>query len=166
MNGIYLLLGTNLGDRLHNLKLAAQHLEDRKIHIMRNSAVYESPSWGKEGLPDYLNQIVMVQTGYTPGQLLHEILAVEEEMGRVRSFKNASRIIDIDILYYYDKIINEAGLVVPHPRLHMRRFTLVPLDELAPHEKHPLLYLTTRQLLDQCEDEGDVRKFQPPPYHG
>ncbi len=139
MNAIFLLLGSNLGNRQQFLQQAAQTIEQQIGHIMLQSSIYETQAWGKTTEPDYLNQVLAVDTLLTARQVLTGILAIEQQLGRERAEKWGSRIIDIDILFYNDAIINEPDLVIPHPHLHQRKFVLEPLAQIAPAFMHPVL---------------------------
>lgn len=156
---VYILTGGNLGNRLANLNYARREIEYYCGKVLQESGVYQTAAWGPVPQPDYLNQVLHIQTNLEPKPLLTQVLAIERDMGRVRSERYAARTIDIDILYYDAIIIDETDLTIPHPRLHMRRFVLVPLCEIAPHLQHPILGLTTLQLLEQCVDPLDVKKI-------
>jgi 2-amino-4-hydroxy-6-hydroxymethyldihydropteridine diphosphokinase len=129
---VFLLLGSNLGIRELFLQQAVQLIEQTIAPVTKASGIYETQSWGKTDEPDYLNQVVQLATELPAQTVLERILNIEVILGRKRDVKWGSRIIDIDILFYGDEIINEPGLIVPHPELHNRRFTLEPLEELAP----------------------------------
>ncbi len=152
MKGIYLLLGTNLGDRLANLQQGASILETLDVAIVDYSSVYESAPWGNENQPWFLNMVVRIDTMLPPDRLLQTCLAVEKQMGRVRQEKWGERIIDVDILYYDNETIATEDLTIPHPGIASRRFTLMPLVEISPSEIHPSLAKTNRELLQLCED--------------
>jgi 2-amino-4-hydroxy-6-hydroxymethyldihydropteridine diphosphokinase len=153
---VFLLLGSNLGDRLETLRSAQMLIGDRIGRVRSASSVYETAPWGVLDQPSFLNQVLIVATGYVPEEVLRLILEIEHELGRVRYERWGARVIDIDILYYQGMVIDSARLTVPHPRLHERRFTLVPLHEIAPDFIHPLLLKTTSQLLEACSDPGTV----------
>jgi 2-amino-4-hydroxy-6-hydroxymethyldihydropteridine diphosphokinase len=153
---VFLLLGSNLGDRIQILKSAEILIEERIGKIRSASSVYETAPWGVLDQPVFLNQILIVTTGLMPEEVLRIILEIEHELGRVRYERWGARVIDIDMLYYQDRIMDSARLTLPHPRLHERRFTLVPLHEIAPDFVHPLLLKTTSQLLAECSDPGSV----------
>ncbi len=156
---VYLLLGTNLGDRKAWLSRATVSIAAQVGSVMRQSAVYETAPWGVTNQPAYLNQVLAVETQLTPEGILHQTQAIEEQLGRVREQHWGPRIIDIDILYYDHLMWHSDRLTVPHPYLHQRRFTLVPLVELAPNFLHPVLNLTNQALLAACADTGEVIKF-------
>lgn len=159
MNGIFLLLGTNLGEREVALHTASAQIA---IHaeIIRKSSIYESPSWGMPGQPDYLNQVLEIACKTSPTMLMQHLLEIETNMGRVRSVPNAPRLIDIDILYFRDFIVNTPSLSLPHPRLHLRKFTLLPMVELEAGFIHPVFQKNQQQLLDICPDRGEVTQYR------
>lgn len=159
MIDVYLLLGSNLGDRELFLRMATKLIETDIAPIAKASAVYETQSWGKSGQPDYLNQVLMLKTGLPAKEVLKKILTIELEMGRRREEKWGSRTIDIDILLYGDAVINEPDLVVPHPEMHNRRFTLDPLGEIAPQVVHPLFHQTIKALKNKLNDTLIVKKL-------
>lgn len=159
MTGIYLLLGTNIGNRQKQLDTAINKLENDKIFIVHKSSVYESAAWGKEDQQDFLNQVIEVDTSYSPHDLLRIILNIEKEMGRERIEKWAERVIDIDILFYHNQIIATENLNIPHPYIAERRFTLEPLNEIASHKTHPILNSTIEAILANCLDPLSVQKI-------
>lgn len=159
MSMIYLLLGSNQNNPAGQLAKAIKHIESSIGSIKRMSSVYSTAAWGNTKQPDFLNQVLIVETALTPEVLIHTILAIEAKMGRVRTKKNAPRIIDIDILFYNKKIIQSNDLVVPHPEIQNRNFVLVPLCELSPNLKHPVLHKTIHQLLRISPDRLTVHKI-------
>ena len=158
MNNIFLLLGSNLGDRKLFLKQAIDHIEAKIAPVVKLSSIFETQSWGKTDAPDYLNQVVQLYTTLPAGTLLEKILAIEILLGRERKEKWGSRTIDIDILFYGDEIIQEPDLQVPHPELHKRRFTLEPLAEIAADLIHPILHKDILQLKNELIDDLIVKK--------
>ena len=158
MNKAFLLTGGNLGDRVKNMEQCRFLVEKACGKIVRKSSVYETAAWGKNDQPDYLNQVLLIETTLPPGQLLRILLDVEKEMGRYRGEKYGPRIIDIDILLYNDEVISEPMLTIPHPRMQDRRFVLEPMNEIAPDKVHPVLHKTMRQLLEECSDPLAVNK--------
>lgn len=157
MNSVYLLIGGNLGDRIENLLLARSYIEKELGDIVRSSSIYETASWGIAGQPDFLNQVLLVQTKYNPERTMQLILSVENKMGRVRTQKNASRVIDIDILFYNDEIIDVPGLTIPHPEVQNRKFALIPMSEIAPDHVHPVFKKTIKHLLSTSPDRLEVK---------
>jgi 2-amino-4-hydroxy-6-hydroxymethyldihydropteridine diphosphokinase len=154
-----LLLGSNQGNSHELLRKAISLLELRIGKIETASSVYSTKAWGKTDQPDFLNQVVIIPYTGTAIQALEIVLSIEHEMGRVRSKKWGSRIIDIDLLYFDDQIHHTSKLTLPHPVLHLRRFTLVPLVEILPDFIHPVINKTQQQLLDTCADKLEVLKL-------
>jgi 2-amino-4-hydroxy-6-hydroxymethyldihydropteridine diphosphokinase len=159
MNSVFLLLGSNLGDRLWFLNEAARHMETDIAPVAEASSVYETQSWGKTGEPDYLNQVILLKTALPAMEVLRKILNIENVLGRHRDEKWGSRTIDIDILFYDGQIIDEPGLRIPHPQLHKRRFTLEPLAEIAPDFVHPVLKKNILQIKNELNDNLIVKKY-------
>ena len=156
---IYLSLGSNLGNKLFNLQRAVLLLQKELGIILQISGVYKSPSWGFEG-EDFMNACLSLETQSTAAEVLHIILKVEREMGRKRVTEEGyqSRNIDIDLLYYDSEIIKTDELTVPHSQLHLRRFVLKPLADIAPQFYHPLLGKDTRNLLQECKDKDGLQQ--------
>ena len=159
MNKAYLLLGSNMGNSKHQLLAAIKCIENQIGLVKRQSAIYITAAWGNTEQPDFLNQVLVVQTSLAAKEMMERILAIEQEMGRVRTLKNAPRIIDIDILFFNKEIIRHKDLSVPHPEIQNRRFVLIPLNELSPNMLHPVLKKTIHRLLLDCKDELNVKKF-------
>jgi 2-amino-4-hydroxy-6-hydroxymethyldihydropteridine diphosphokinase len=156
---VYLLLGANLGERFDQMKSAFQEVEKQVGRILQYSSIYETAAWGMEDEPNYLNQVLLVETTLKPLEVLKQINKIEEQLGRVRNLKWESRIIDIDILFYENLLIDRPELTIPHPYLHLRKFTLIPLHEIAPDFMHPSLKKSTKELLNELQDGLDVRKL-------
>ena len=154
---IYLALGTNLGDRLVNLRTAIESFVP-ELHVMRESTIYETPPWGYTEQPAFLNMVIEAETSLEPRALLLYLKKQEDDLGRVKSFRNGPRQIDLDILFYDDLILNEENLTIPHPRLHERGFVLVPLADIAPEFEHPLLRKKITELL-QDADTSEITPF-------
>jgi 2-amino-4-hydroxy-6-hydroxymethyldihydropteridine diphosphokinase len=155
---IYLLLGSNLGNRRSALSQATDYLREAIGPLIDQSSVYETAPWGLSDQPAFLNQVLGMNTNQLPFQLLAITQGIEKKMGRKKKEKWGARSIDIDILYYGDQQIQSELLNIPHPYLHERRFTLVPLVEIAPDFVHPVLQVTQRTLLETCPDQGEVIK--------
>ncbi len=147
---VYLALGSNLGNRLANLKNAISNLTPQ-MDVKKKSPVYETPPWGHTDQPPFLNQCLMVETYLEPENLLAHLKRLETVLGREPTFENGPRIIDIDILFYDDLILNTPPLVIPHPRMHTRGFVLVPLNDIAPDMVHPVLGKPVGELLLDVE---------------
>ena len=146
----YLALGSNLGNRLANLKNAISNLTPQ-MDVKKKSPVYETPPWGHTDQPQFLNQCVQVETYLEPENLLAHLKRLETVLGREPTFENGPRVIDIDILFYDDLILNTPPLVIPHPRMHTRGFVLVPLNDIAPDVVHPVLGKPISELLLDVE---------------
>jgi 2-amino-4-hydroxy-6-hydroxymethyldihydropteridine diphosphokinase len=158
MKGIYLLLGSNLGDSSAMLEKAKAEIRHDIGVVVNSSSVYSTKAWGIENQPDFLNQVIEVESGLAASEILQKINKIEENLGRIRYIKWHSRIIDIDILYYGNEIINTEKLIVPHPENQHRNFVLAPMVEIAPELIHPKLLLTQKALLDNCTDKLEVKK--------
>ena len=154
---VYLALGSNLGDRLANLKQAIDALTPQ-MEVKAKSSVYETPPWGFEDQPKFLNQVVKAKTYLDPEPLLKHLKRLEVALGRQASFPNGPRLIDMDILFYDDLILNTSSLIIPHPHLHERGFVLLPLMELSPDLVHPLNKKSIREMVAGCDVAG-IRKF-------
>lgn len=142
----YVALGTNLGDLKENLDGALQRLREKGLQITKVSSYIDTDPYGVTDQPRFLNAVCEVQTEFLPQQLLKILLDTELEMGRVRLRRWGERIIDLDLIFYGDEIINEPNLVVPHPDMQNRDFVLRPLAEIAPQKQHPLLHKTMAKL--------------------
>ncbi len=160
MPKLYLLLGGNLGDRIVYLRQASESIGAQVGGITAASKLYETAAWGKTDQPNFLNQVLEVQTEQPPEQVLQTINHIEQELGRVRQEHWGARVIDIDILFYDQLVLQTQRLTIPHPQLHLRRFTLLPLAEIAPELMHPVLGKNIDQLLEDCPDELEVWEFE------
>jgi len=140
-------LGSNLGDREMNLKTAIVKMKGRCMYIEKLSSFVETEPYGYTDQPKFLNAVCLVETDLSPRTLLNTLLEIEREMGRVRTVKWGPRVIDLDIVFYEDLIVNEEGLIIPHPDAHNRLFVLEPLSEIAPDLVHPVLKKTVQELL-------------------
>lgn len=159
MNKAYLLTGGNLGNRELNLSLALDHITESCGKVTKQSSVYETAAWGPVSQPDYLNQVLEIETPLTPADLMQQLLKIEKHLGRHREERYGARTIDIDILFFNNLTLDEDDLIIPHPRLYTRRFVLVPLNEIAPKLVHPILQSTINELLIKCTDPLDVKKY-------
>lgn len=157
MRYVYLLCGSNMGNRQENLGKAISLIQDRIGDVEKISAIYESEAWGEEEQDDFLNQAVMVKSSLQAEALLVELKKIEAILGRTESFRWGPRIIDIDILLIDTLVYFTDHLQVPHASLPQRRFALQPLAEIAPSLVHPVSGFTMQELLGQCEDTGWVR---------
>ena len=150
---VYFALGSNVGDRLANLKQAIASLTPQ-MDVKVKSHVYETPPWGYENQPKFLNQVVRAKTYLEPEPLLKHLKRLEVALGRQESIPNGPRLIDIDILFYDELILYSPSLVIPHPRLHERAFVLVPLMDLDPELVHPANKKSVREMVAACNTEG------------
>ena len=155
-----LLLGTNCGNRMALLKNARVEIEHRCGRIIQSSSIYETASWGFEAGP-FLNQVIIINPTSDPIPLLEKLLEIEIQLGRIRNSETtySSRTIDLDILYFDAIILHSTQLIIPHPRLHLRRFTLAPLAEIMPFFIHPVFNKTHLELLEELKDDCEVSLF-------
>lgn len=159
MKTVYLITGSNLGNRFNNL-LTGKLQIGKFYSIDAYSSIYKSEPWGYVDNTDYLNQVIVIKTNDSAGKVLETILSIEKVMGRTRRGKGyTARTIDIDILFYEHEIINQENLKIPHPRLHERKFALLPLVEIVPTMIHPVFGKTVSELLDICEDTSTIKKI-------
>jgi 2-amino-4-hydroxy-6-hydroxymethyldihydropteridine diphosphokinase len=156
-NDLYLLTGSNIEPRFSYLSNASQLIEKNVGPIWSRSSIYESAPWGFEAETSFFNQVLHVKSDLHADDILQRILAIESEMGRLRNDDGySSRIIDIDILYYGQLVLAYDQLTIPHPRMHLRRFTMLPLVELSRDFFHPKLNKTNEELLTECPDQHSV----------
>lgn len=159
MTKAYLLLGSNIEDREYYL-IQAQKLIATIATICQKSSIYQTQSWGYND-NDYLNQVLEISTNCLSTELLDRVLEFEKTLGRTRnSIGYSARTIDIDILFFGNEIINLDKLVVPHPRLHLRKFVLIPMMDVNKNFVHPIFNKTIEQLLNECEDSSIVEFFK------
>lgn len=153
---VYIALGTNLGDRLANLRAVIASMPP-EIHVLAESHVYDTPPWGYENQPAFLNMVLKAETDLEPKLLLNYLKLLEVELGREQSFHWGPRLIDLDILFYDDLVLHSPPLIIPHPRLHERAFVLVPLMDIAPEYTHPRLGRSIKELSAEIDTKGIVR---------
>jgi len=162
MHTAYLLIGGNLGNRSENLDQAIELIKKTCGSIVSKSSIYETAAWGLTEQPDFLNQVLVLQTKLEPENLMKQLLLIEEAMGRIRSIKMGPRTIDLDILLMEGIIVTTELLTLPHPALPKRRFALLPLSEVAPELIHPVEKKAIFHLLKDCTDTLDVQKITVP----
>jgi 2-amino-4-hydroxy-6-hydroxymethyldihydropteridine diphosphokinase len=156
---IFILLGSNLGNRQENLDRARQEISRSVGEIITASSVYKTAAWGNTHQPDFYNQVIEIHSDINSKKLILDTQLIEQKMGRTREEKWSPRIIDIDILFYGDSVISSENLTIPHPEIANRRFTLLPLAEVAPDFTHPVLKKSVLQLLEDCKDDLPVEKI-------
>ena len=160
MNVAFLCVGGNMGDRLANILEAKRQLISMGCKMEAESGIYQTMAWGIEEAPDYYNQMLKIGTEKNGTELMTTLLDIERSMGRIRTDdRNASRTMDMDILFFNNEIIKSELLEVPHPRLHLRRFVLEPLNEIASELIHPVMNKTIHELLKECTDTSAVKRL-------
>ena len=156
----YVSLGSNLGDRAGNLLLAVRGLFESSLHVQRLSAIYETEPVGVENHFSYLNMVAEIRvTNISPKQMLARMIRIEYLLGRRHKFMKAPRTVDLDLLFYGNVQEKTPFLTVPHPRLHERKFVLVPLVELSPTIHHPVLNKSVQEILAEIKDNSDVVRW-------
>nr|WP_294874182.1 2-amino-4-hydroxy-6-hydroxymethyldihydropteridine diphosphokinase [uncultured Pedobacter sp.] len=157
---VYLLLGSNLGEREQLIEDAIKQIANEIGEVFIRSSVYETEAWGNEDQPSFLNIALGVETKLTPIEVLNKALEIELELGRVRHEKWGSRLIDIDLIFYDDIVVDMgAELQIPHPQMQYRKFVLEPLAEIVPDYMHPVLKMTVREVLERLRDNLSVSKI-------
>ena len=156
---VYLSLGTNLGNRAENLKQAITSLPPQ-MTVKKKSKIYETPPWGYTDQETFLNQVVLATTYLEPEPLLKHLKRLEVALGRKASFRYGPRLIDIDILFYDDLIMETPSLTIPHPHVHERGFVLMPMMDIAPDHVHPVTKKSTREMIALCNTEG-IALYEP-----
>jgi 2-amino-4-hydroxy-6-hydroxymethyldihydropteridine diphosphokinase len=161
MNEAYLILGGNIPDRMEYLQWAIFELRQVNVLIDAQSSIYETEAWGSNSIHAYLNVVLKIRTEQNAESLLEKVLAIEHKLGRQRNKenRNADRTIDIDILFFNSDVIKTPVLEIPHPRLHLRKFALLPMMELNKAYIHPVLNKNMHSLYDICEDTSEVSVY-------
>jgi 2-amino-4-hydroxy-6-hydroxymethyldihydropteridine diphosphokinase len=154
---VYIALGSNVGDRAAMLERAMAAMNSAGIRVSRQSSFYVTEPVDAPGQAWFLNAVVEAETSLLPLQLLHALLRIERELGRRRITPHGPRTIDLDILFYGSSVIRSKELQVPHPRLSERRFVLVPLAQIAPEFRHPVVHKSVTQLLAETPHRSEVR---------
>lgn len=161
MHKVYLGIGGNIGNKQKNFEKVYLLVKNKLGKIELASSIYETPPWGFQSKDNFWNQIIQIETQKTPEELLSIIHEIEDAFGRIRGKTQfSSRKMDIDILYFDDIFIESNKLIIPHPRIHQRKFVLVPLTEIAPDFKHPLLRMTNIEMLENCKDGSMIKKVE------
>ncbi len=162
MNVAYLCLGGNIGNRKLILANAIIKIKETIGSVISTSGIYETEAWGVKNQQAYLNMCIEVHTPLKSDELIKTLLQIELILGRERNMhlQYSPRTIDLDILFYNNECITSEDLIVPHPRLHLRKFVLTPLHDIAPHYKHPIFKNSIAQLLADCDDISNVKLYQ------
>ena len=163
MHKVFIGLGGNIGNKAENFKRAHELISKKLGEIVLKSSVYETPPWGFHSKYVFWNQVVCIDTILEPLELLWRIKEIEESFGvKSKEERYTNREMDLDILYFDDDFFEDKDLIVPHPRIHERKFVLVPLAEIAPDFKHPLLRMSNITLLENCKDKSLIQKVDFP----
>ena len=161
MHNVFLGIGGNIGNKSKNFKDVITIIKKDLGEVVLSSSVYETQPWGFEAEENFWNQVLLIETSFSPENLLQKIAEIEKKYDRTReNGKYSSRQMDIDILYFDDFFINTENLVIPHPHIPERLFVLVPLVEIAPDFVHPVLKLSNNQLLEKCDNKLDIKKIK------
>ncbi len=158
-NIVVLSLGGNVGDVKQVFIESINLLKEKVGKVVLFSPLYQTKAWGVENQPDFLNQVIVIESELNPENVLKVCMTIESKLGRVRTQKWYQRIIDIDILFYNDEVIDSKDLTIPHPYVHKRNFVLFPLVDVIPTFKHPLLEKSMEELKSECEDKLEVVNF-------
>ena len=157
---VVLLLGSNVGDKIAQLKFAIKEISLKIGIVSAKSAIYESAPWGEEKQPSFLNQVIIVESDLLPFQILEKTQAIEQKAGRIARGKWKMRELDIDILFYEDRVVNQEKLQIPHPYIQKRFFTLAPLFEIMPEFIHPIIKKSISDLYNNCDKSLMVKKYE------
>ena len=162
MNVAYLCLGGNIGNRETSIQLAVSEINQRVGQVTSASRIYQTEAWGVQNQQAYLNVCLQISTELSSLELLHSLLDIEKHLGRERNANEiyASRTIDIDILFFNNEITENQDLTIPHPRLHLRKFVLIPLCDIIPDYLHPVLNKSIFNLLKACDDTLEVTLYK------
>ena len=160
MNTVYIQLGSNIGERESFIAKSMEQIEENVGEIIIASSVFETIPWGNENQNNFLNSVIKIKTPFDSFKVLKKSQEIENNLGRVRLRKWGERTIDIDILFYNNKIINTKELTIPHPLIQKRKFVLVPLSEIAPNYMHPILKKSISTLLSECKDNQKVLDYE------
>lgn len=159
MHQVFLGLGGNTGNKKDNFDKVYTFIKNELGEIIKRSFVYETPPWGFQSDENFWNQVLLIETGFSPKEVLKKIAEIENHFGRERGTTGySSRKMDIDILYFDELVLETENLTIPHPQIANRLFVLVPLAEIAPEFVHPLLKTTSLQLLENCPDKSEIKK--------
>ncbi|MBX3288707.1 MAG: 2-amino-4-hydroxy-6-hydroxymethyldihydropteridine diphosphokinase [Acidobacteria bacterium] len=158
----YLSLGSNLGDRAGNLLMAVRGLLEASVEVCKLSGIYETDAVDMGEAPPFLNLVAEVRTvNVTPTQMMARLLRIEYLLGRTEKSMKRPRTIDLDIIFFGERVMDTPFLTLPHPRMHLRRFVLAPLAEIAPHVIHPVLHRPIADLLAETSDMSSVTRWNP-----
>lgn len=146
MATVYIGIGSNLGDKRGNCRQAVELLRRRGVRVLKESSLHETKPWGGEGQPDFINMTVEAETDLPPQEFLFLVKSIEKEIGRKEGVRWGPRLVDLDILLYDGLVLEEPGLTIPHPLMHLRGFVLRPLAEIAPDVMHPVLRKSVREM--------------------
>ncbi|HTO16993.1 MAG TPA: 2-amino-4-hydroxy-6-hydroxymethyldihydropteridine diphosphokinase [Edaphocola sp.] len=159
-NKVYILLGSNLGDRYAYIKRATELIEENIGTLVAVSNVYETESWGMEDQPAHLNQALIVNTRLDALEVLKNTQSIEKLLGRTKKSRWDNRIIDIDIIFFNQEIINLEKLTIPHPHFQERNFAIIPFSEIAGDYKHPIFHKSIKEIMDHSQDALKVKKYR------